>query len=400
MAHALWLSLRRELGFEIEFASVSAGAGTGTYRALQAQEEYRRLGFPTDELKNKKAWAVRVMGCLLEQHHASPELRAAFASGGRKQDDLADSFLQVLSWYRLFGKQELRRDAGLYVPRPSALASKRCREEVEESGAGAGTDEESGAAGGGGGGGGSAEEDAPSASKRRRRQTTAPAAGAREQKEVGPMHALPAPGTPFREALSRALPEGSICCYLVCPPHDVPKGTPRTYKGYTTHALHRLRQHSGALRGGAKATSAWGGARLCATVDGFATKEDALSFEWRWKHAKPSKRRDVPRMPGLFDGGPHGSQVAQSMNKLLALLHGPAFAHWKLRVIWWLGPPNQLRPVLPAQVRWAAFDPRIPDDTGAAEGGGGSEPLDAGGASSSAVMESGVPTERCASNPG
>ena len=214
------------------------------------------------------------------------------------------------------------------------------------------------------------------------------------------MHALPDAGTPFRDALSAALPEGTICCYLVCPPREVKKRTARTYKGYTNNVLHRLRQHGGELKGGAKATSSWGGARLCATVDGFVTKEDALSFEWLWKHSKPSRRSDVPRMPGLFDGGPHGSQIAQSMNKLLALLHGPAFAHWNLRVIWWLGPPNQLCPVLPAKVRWEAFDPRKAADDGAAKGGGGRESLGTAGLSASAVTESGVPTERCASNPG
>jgi structure-specific endonuclease subunit SLX1 len=59
----------------------------------------------------------------------------------------------------------------------------------------------------------------------------------------------------------------------------------QTYIGATVDADRRLRQHNGAIQGGAKYTSKrpndW--YRVC-YVKGFGDSRRALSFEWHWKH--------------------------------------------------------------------------------------------------------------------
>lgn len=60
-----------------------------------------------------------------------------------------------------------------------------------------------------------------------------------------------------------------------------------TYVGATVDLDHRLRQHNGEIKGGARATSmkvkkgeTW--RRVC-HVEGFPTWSEALKFEWAWK---------------------------------------------------------------------------------------------------------------------
>lgn len=64
----------------------------------------------------------------------------------------------------------------------------------------------------------------------------------------------------------------------------------KTYVGATVDLDHRLRQHNGEIRGGAKATSMEAGKwkRLC-YVDGFPDNHAALQFEWRWKNLSRKK---------------------------------------------------------------------------------------------------------------
>jgi len=57
----------------------------------------------------------------------------------------------------------------------------------------------------------------------------------------------------------------------------------RTYIGATVDVDHRLDQHNGVLKGGAKATSGRQWERVI-YVTGFPSWKDALKFEWRWKH--------------------------------------------------------------------------------------------------------------------
>lgn len=66
-----------------------------------------------------------------------------------------------------------------------------------------------------------------------------------------------------------------------------------TYIGATVDMDHRLRQHNGALKGGAVYTSTalkkghtW---ELACNVTGFPTWNAALQFEWMWKHISRKK---------------------------------------------------------------------------------------------------------------
>ena len=59
----------------------------------------------------------------------------------------------------------------------------------------------------------------------------------------------------------------------------------QTYVGATIDLDRRLNQHNGEQRGGAKATQRRpaGWYRVC-HVEGFESENQALSFEWHWKH--------------------------------------------------------------------------------------------------------------------
>jgi structure-specific endonuclease subunit SLX1 len=66
-----------------------------------------------------------------------------------------------------------------------------------------------------------------------------------------------------------------------------------TYIGATVDLDHRLRQHNGEIKGGARATSVkvaqgqvW--RRFC-HVAGFPSWQAALQFEWRWKQISRAK---------------------------------------------------------------------------------------------------------------
>lgn len=70
---------------------------------------------------------------------------------------------------------------------------------------------------------------------------------------------------------------------------DDGSGRRKTYVGYTTNLVRRLRQHNGEIAGGAKATR---GARweVMFHVEGFPDKETALSCEKRFHLLKTSNR--------------------------------------------------------------------------------------------------------------
>jgi structure-specific endonuclease subunit SLX1 len=92
--------------------------------------------------------------------------------------------------------------------------------------------------------------------------------------------------------------EQSFYVYLL-----VASSSGNTYVGATVNLDHRLRQHNGEIKGGAKATSIrvklgekW---ERAAYVSGFPDWQSALQFEWRWKQLsrklsfriEPLKRR-------------------------------------------------------------------------------------------------------------
>lgn len=72
----------------------------------------------------------------------------------------------------------------------------------------------------------------------------------------------------------------AACCYELRAAR-----TGARYKGCTVDLVRRLRQHNGALAGGARSTRgrSW---RLAGAVLGFATRSDALSYEWHWKRPR------------------------------------------------------------------------------------------------------------------
>lgn len=68
-------------------------------------------------------------------------------------------------------------------------------------------------------------------------------------------------------------------CYVLAS-HDFK----RTYAGMTNNLTRRMRQHDGALKGGAKATRGFAPCQLLFVVTGFGPdKRSALRTEWRLK---------------------------------------------------------------------------------------------------------------------
>jgi len=64
----------------------------------------------------------------------------------------------------------------------------------------------------------------------------------------------------------------------------------RTYIGATVDLSRRLRQHNGAIVGGARATRGYRPWHVGAVCSGFATWAEALRFEWRWKRVGKKAR--------------------------------------------------------------------------------------------------------------
>lgn len=70
-----------------------------------------------------------------------------------------------------------------------------------------------------------------------------------------------------------------------------PKNPLKTYVGYTTDPIRRLRQHNGKLKsGGAKRTANGRPWQYVAIIDGFDDKVAAMQFEWAWQHTHRSKK--------------------------------------------------------------------------------------------------------------
>ncbi len=62
-----------------------------------------------------------------------------------------------------------------------------------------------------------------------------------------------------------------------------------TYIGFTDNPLHRIRQHNGEIKGGAKQTSRKRPWSLELVVSNFPNKILALMFEWSWQNPFESK---------------------------------------------------------------------------------------------------------------
>lgn len=83
-----------------------------------------------------------------------------------------------------------------------------------------------------------------------------------------------------------------------------------TYIGYTSNFQRRLRQHNREIVGGAKHTEKHYPFEVVCLVRGFATKHDALSFEWYLQHTTNKNRRTVRIRP-------RENSIINNLNSLL-----------------------------------------------------------------------------------
>jgi predicted GIY-YIG superfamily endonuclease len=75
----------------------------------------------------------------------------------------------------------------------------------------------------------------------------------------------------------------------------------RSYVGYTSDPYHRLRQHNGEVKGGARKTRNHRPWEMLAVISRFSTHTSALQFEWALQHpaASLAVRSSVRGKPGL-----------------------------------------------------------------------------------------------------
>ena len=96
-------------------------------------------------------------------------------------------------------------------------------------------------------------------------------------------------------ALVEELPEcckgGKKCEKYVCYTLRSEVAPARTYSGSTNFLQHRLRQHNGMIKGGARATHTDQPWKICAVVHGFDSKSNALRYEYftKVKHSSTYK---------------------------------------------------------------------------------------------------------------
>lgn len=129
-------------------------------------------------------------------------------------------------------------------------------------------------------------------------------------------------------------------CYLLlsldAEEAEKPLARRRTYIGSTYDFDRRVNQHNRFRSGGAKKTESKGPWIAVCTVTGFATRRDALQFEWAWQHPakttflkkvrKQLKAQDKPKLP------PHGSNLRFALRGLRAMVQ--AWQHDELQVDW------------------------------------------------------------------
>jgi predicted GIY-YIG superfamily endonuclease len=93
--------------------------------------------------------------------------------------------------------------------------------------------------------------------------------------------------------------ENNHYCYVL---YNVQQPS-RTYVGYTTNPMRRLRQHNGVISGGARATSGKGQWEFLTLITSTSfNTHTGLSFEWHLKRAlRPQNARgSVKRIEALF----------------------------------------------------------------------------------------------------
>lgn len=118
-------------------------------------------------------------------------------------------------------------------------------------------------------------------------------------------------------------------CYLL-------RSQAKTYIGFTVHPERRLRQHNGALTGGAKATSRaqqpWS---MVLVVYGFPSKTAALKFEWAWQNPLRSRalRPHASALKAKLKSGPRRTRTVEKQLQVVAyMLRSPPWCRLPLTV--------------------------------------------------------------------
>lgn len=114
-------------------------------------------------------------------------------------------------------------------------------------------------------------------------------------------------------------------CYLLVSRSSEPKSAGRTYVGFTIDPPRRLKQHNGDLKyGGAKRTMRHRPWEMVGVVHGFASKTQALQFEWAWQNPFKSvalkthcNRPDALALPSMKPRSVNGS--LQSLAAMISI---------------------------------------------------------------------------------
>eukprot|EP00049_Salpingoeca_infusionum_P014716 m.278107 g.278107 ORF g.278107 m.278107 type:complete len:455 (-) comp15736_c1_seq5:2303-3667(-) len=114
-----------------------------------------------------------------------------------------------------------------------------------------------------------------------------------------------------------------------------PRTQKRTYIGFTTNPVRRLRQHNGELVGGARRTKRAKGAwDMVLCVHGFPSQVAALRFEWAWQHPDISKR--LKQHSALSRTQLLGREVAHKLAVLKAMLTTTPWSRLPLNLHWFI----------------------------------------------------------------
>ena len=90
---------------------------------------------------------------------------------------------------------------------------------------------------------------------------------------------------------------GKKCRDYICYTLRSVRAPARTYSGSTNHFVHRIRQHNGLIKGGARATHTDQPWKICTLIHGFSSKSNALRYEYFTK-VNHSKTYDVTMAQG------------------------------------------------------------------------------------------------------